>query len=221
MVTLTGQGCNMAIQDAAALMNSLTRRLDKYGGKIPKEEIEAAFCETEAARQEHVEYSRKTSFDMQESQAMQNKMFVTVFPLVAKNMSLDEKHNVSRSVMFNTAKLEKLPLPYRPHFIPFQDELPAKNVANGFWNAGAVAAYAGLWVGAKVLCPSNDAPASFLKTIFHHFTGFGQHVVPASGSATPAALYTTSLLSTMAVYWTLERYRRCNRQAMLGRLMKQ
>ncbi|KAJ4157916.1 uncharacterized protein LMH87_008472 [Akanthomyces muscarius] len=201
-------------------MNSLTRRLDKYGGKITKEEIEAAFCETEAARQEHVEYSRKTSFDMQESQAMQNKMFVTVFPLVAKNMSLDAKHDVSRSVMFNTAKLEKLPLPYRPHFIPFQDELPAKKIANGLWNAGAVAAYAGLWVGAKALCTSNDAPASFLKTIFRHLTGLGQNSVPASGSATPAALYTTSLLSTMAVYWTLERYRRCNRQAMLGPLTK-
>ncbi len=209
----------MAIQDAAALMNSLTRRLDKYGGKIPKEEIEAAFCETEAARQEHVEHSRKTSFEMQESQAMQNKMFVKVFPLVARNMSLDAKHDVSRSVMFNTAKLEKLPLPCRPHFIPFQDELPAKNIAHGLWNAGAVAAYAGLWVGAKALCTSNDAPPSFLKTIFHHLTGLGQNAVPASGS-TLAALYTTSLLSTMAVYWTLERYRRCNRQAMLGPLMK-
>ncbi|KAJ3487381.1 hypothetical protein NLG97_g6424 [Lecanicillium saksenae] len=219
MVTLTGQGCNMAFQDAAALMNSLTRRLDKYGGKIPKEEIEAAFCETEAARQEHVEHSRKTSYEMQESQAMQNKMFVKLFPLVAKNMSLDAKHDVSRSVMFNTAKLEKLPLPYRPHFVPFQDELPAKNIANGLWNVGEVAAYAGLWVGAKALCTSNDAPASFLKTIFHHLTGLGQNT-PTSGSATPAALYTTSLLSTMAVYWTLERYRRCNRQAMLGTLMK-
>ncbi|TQV89967.1 FAD binding domain-containing protein [Cordyceps javanica] len=219
MVTLTGQGCNMAFQDAAALMNSLTRRLDKYGGKIPKEEIEAAFCEMEAARQEHVEHSRKTSFEMQESQAMQNKMFVKVFPLVAKNMSLDAKHDVSRSVMFNTAKLEKFPLPYRPHFIPFQDELPAKRIANGLWNAGAVAAYAVLWVGAKALCTSNDAPASLLKTMFHQITGLGQNTVPALGSAIPA-LYTNSLLSTMAVYWTLERYRRCNRQAMLGPLMK-
>lgn len=209
----------MAIQDAAALVNAITSRLDKFGGKIPKSELESAFLETEAARQEHVEYSRNDAFEMQESQAMQNQIFLRLFPLVAENLSLDTKHEVNRAIMFNTAKLDKLPLPYRPHFIPFADELPAKNIDNAFWNMGAVAAYAGLWIAGKMLCKSDDAPASFLLSALHQFTGLGSASSASSGSMS-STMYTTSLMSTMAVYWTLERYRRCNRQAMLGPLMK-
>ncbi|KAJ3488771.1 hypothetical protein NLG97_g6138 [Lecanicillium saksenae] len=220
MVPITGQGCNMAIQDAAALVNALTRRLDKFGGRIPKSELESAFLETEVARQEHVEYSRNDAFEMQESQAMQNQLFLRLFPLVAENLSLDTKHEVNRAIMFNTAKLNKLPLPYRPHFIPFADELPAKNIDNPLWNAGAVAAYAGLWLAGKMLCTTDNAPASLLRTTFKQLTGISQ-VFSSAHTGTPSStVYTTSLLTTMAVYWTLERYRRCNRQAMLGPLMK-
>lgn len=220
MVPITGQGCNMAIQDAAALVNQLTCCLDRFGGKIPKSALESAFLDTKAARQDHVEYSRNVAFDMQESQAMQNQNFLRLFPLVAENLSLDTKHDLNRAIMFNTAKLDQLPLPYRPHFIPFADELPAKNINNGWWNAGAVAAYAGLWVAAKMICTTDNAPASFFKTALQHFTGFGKALSPAPGGNALAALYSTSLLTTLAVYWTVERYRRCNRQAMLGPLMK-
>ncbi len=210
----------MAIQDAAALVNALTKRLDKFGGRIPKSELESAFFETEKARQEHVEYSRSDAFDMQESQAMQNQIFLRLFPLVAKGLSIDAKHEVNRAIMFNTAKLDKLPLPYRPHFIPFADELPAKKVDNNWWNAGTVVAYAALWVVAKMLCTTDDAPASLVKTALRHFTGIGQDSSPTSAGTIYSTLYSTSLLTTMAVYWTIERYRRCNRQAMLGPLMR-
>ncbi|KAJ6789873.1 hypothetical protein PWT90_04260 [Aphanocladium album] len=220
MVPITGQGCNMAIQDAAALVNAITRRLDKFGGKIPKSELESVFLETEAARQEHVEYSRSDAFEMQESQAMQNQIFLRLFPLVAENLSLDTKHEVNRAIMFNTAKLDKLPLPYRPHFIPFADELPAKNIDNALWNASAVAAYAGLWFAGKMLYTTDNAPASLLRTSLKHFTGIGQASLSNSKGTMSSNMYTTSLLTIMAVYWTLERYRRCNRQAMLGPLMK-
>lgn len=221
MVPITGQGCNMAIQDAAALVNSITRCLDKYGGgKIPKSALEAAFRETEAARQEHVEYSRNDAYEMQESQALQNKIFIRLFPLVAKTLSLDTKHEVNRKIMFNTARLDKLPLPYRPHFIPFADELPARNISSGLWNAAAVAVYAGVWVASKVFCVTDYEPASFMKRIFRAL-GYGQTMASSSIGAGAGTLYTTSLLTAMTLYWTMEEYRRCNRQAMLGPLIKQ
>lgn len=210
----------MAIQDAAALVNQLARRLDKFRGKLPKSALESAFLDTEAARQEHVEYSRNDAFDMQESQAMQNQTFLRLFPLVAENLSLDTKHDLNRAIMFNTVKLDKLPLPHRPHFIPFADELPAKNVNNGWWNMGAVAAYAGLWAAAKMLCRTDNAPTSFLKTSLQHLIEFGKTPSPAPGDSASSALYSTFLLTTLAVYWTVESYRRCNRQSMLGPLMQ-
>lgn len=210
----------MAIQDAAALVNSLTKRLDKYGGNIPKTEIEAAFLETEAARQEHVEYSRTDAYDMQESQAMQDQIFVKVFPFVAKSLSLDTKHEVNRKIMYNTAKINNLPLPYRPHFIPFADELPAKNISSGKWNAATAASYAGLWLTAKYLGTSDDTPGSLLKTAFSFLFRGGQAKSSTIATLPSATLYTTSLLAVITVYWTVERYRRCNRQAMMGPLMK-
>ncbi|OAA73961.1 Monooxygenase, FAD-binding protein [Cordyceps fumosorosea ARSEF 2679] len=220
MVPITGQGCNMAIQDAAALVNALSRRLDQLGDRISKSELESAFRETETARQTHVEYSRSDAFEMQESQAMQNGVFNRLFPLLAGSLSLDAKHEVNRAIMFNTARLDKLPLPHRPHFIPFADELPAKNIDSGLWNAGAMAAYAGLWVAARMLCTTDDAPASFTRSILQHLTGSGQDAWLGSRGTATSTLYSTSLLTTVTIYWTLERYRRCNRQAMLGPLMK-
>lgn len=217
MVPITGQGCNMAIQDAAALVNSIASRVKKYGGKIPKAEIEAAFRETEKARHDHVEYSRTDAYDMQEQQAMQSKIFLSLFPLVAKTLSLDSKHEVNRAIMFNTAKLDHLPLPYRPHFIPFADELAAKNIASGLWDTAGVAASIGLWIATKMMCASDEKPTSFVKNIFRHFTGIGQPVSSQVGSSD--TLYTTTLLAAMAINWTVERYRRSNRQAMMGPLM--
>ncbi|CAH0028043.1 unnamed protein product [Clonostachys rhizophaga] len=124
-----GQGGNGALESCAVLVNNLLRLKDRRGGSLSDltdAEIEDIFQETQSTRHErakdivHQAHVRQ-SFFAKENPILTNFINNFVSPLAGSDAVLAMLTDVFKP----GARIEKLPVPHKPRFIPYDDELPA------------------------------------------------------------------------------------------------
>jgi len=127
----SGQGGNGAIEAAALLVNSLVQHLKTSPQGLSESQIETALSKVHTLR-----YKRSRDLVAQahllqkiSSQRMPcASLFSYLLPLLGPTAFAD----VVVPVCSAAPRIEGIPLPNRPHSVPFEDELPAKPFKGNF-----------------------------------------------------------------------------------------
>ncbi|KAK8127358.1 FAD binding domain protein [Apiospora sp. TS-2023a] len=130
---LAGQGGNGAMESAAELVNSLLRRRDEKGASslsdLTSRDIEQLFAEAQAARHQRAHDRVDEAHQMQALYAfespLQSKLVLSWLSLVGSPETIDSRQD--RAIL-GASRLEKLPVPYHSHILPWTDETKAKPI---------------------------------------------------------------------------------------------
>ncbi|KAK3370536.1 FAD binding domain protein [Podospora didyma] len=134
---ISGVGGNAAIETAAEFVNVLLRARDKRRdgllSGLSTSDVETISQEMQKARIRRVKGLVKTAHAMQALFAYERPFVSSIFhtillPLLGPGFSLEQLS--SRFV--GGPRLQHLPVPVRPHAIPFKHELPAKPLGRRF-----------------------------------------------------------------------------------------
>ncbi|KAL6918696.1 hypothetical protein FSST1_002722 [Fusarium sambucinum] len=121
----SGQGGNGAIEAAALLVNSLVQHLKTCRQGLSETQIETAFANVHTLRYERSRNLVAQAHLLQKisSQRMPfASLFAYLLPLFGPTAFAD----VVVPVCSAAPRIEGIPLPNRPHCVPYEDELPAK-----------------------------------------------------------------------------------------------
>ncbi|KAK2053885.1 FAD/NAD(P)-binding domain-containing protein [Colletotrichum caudatum] len=123
-----GQGGNGAIESAAELINALIEAHDAHHGLecLHENDLTRVFARMLPARFERARFLVKNSHDLQALMASESTLKTALARLLisfiaAVNVFLP---NASNSLL-GSSKINRLPVPFRPRAIPFEDERPA------------------------------------------------------------------------------------------------
>ncbi|KAI0147395.1 FAD/NAD(P)-binding domain-containing protein [Xylariaceae sp. FL1272] len=125
-----GMGGNAAIETAAELVNALVDiRSDRQGSLdgLSLDEIRVVFKHVQDSRFQRAKFTVAASHELQYIMAMENPILATFALRVL--LPLGGKHNFFRDLssrIVGGSRLKHLKLPFRPHAIPYDHELPAK-----------------------------------------------------------------------------------------------
>ena len=120
----------MAVEDGAVLINELTKKLDSITGKLSLSDIERIFAVTQ-----EIQYPRATA-RVNQTRALQmalalpsrkSKLMQRLFAsLIPWEVRVD-----SSSFSCPAPRIDKLPVPRRRRYVPFNDELLVKPLKDG------------------------------------------------------------------------------------------
>ncbi|KAF4343929.1 3-hydroxybenzoate 6-hydroxylase 1 [Fusarium beomiforme] len=121
----SGQGGNGAIEAAALLVNSLVKQLKLNPHSLSEPQIEAALANVHTLRYER---SRNlvAQAHMLQKISSQRMPFASLFTYLLPLFGPTAFADVVVPVCSAAPKIEGIPVPRRPHCVPFEDELPAK-----------------------------------------------------------------------------------------------
>ncbi|KAI9172673.1 FAD-dependent monooxygenase adrH [Paramyrothecium foliicola] len=126
-----GQGGNGALESCAELINAILRMKDSRNDSLASladAEIEKIFQETQSVRHERAKMIVKRAHDMQSFMASENELLSIISKVVPLHGGDEGLFRSMASVHADGAIIEKLAVPYRPHVIPFSNELPAEPI---------------------------------------------------------------------------------------------
>lgn len=121
----TGQGANSAIETAAAIANELSRLLKKTSSPSD-DDISAAFSRVQEQRFDRVKTlvgrataaGRADSFTTPMDELVARHVMPHMDPVTSLSGLMDE--------FVGGARLENMPVPFKPKLVPFSDELPSR-----------------------------------------------------------------------------------------------
>ncbi|KAH7144772.1 hypothetical protein DER46DRAFT_651354 [Fusarium sp. MPI-SDFR-AT-0072] len=127
----SGQGGNGAMESAALFVNALVRQL-KLSPQGPSDsQIDSALSEVHALRYERAKrlVEQAHSLQMMISQRFPFARFL--FKHLVSLFGQDAFIDIVTPICCEATRIQGIPVPKRPHFVPFEDELPAKPIKGG------------------------------------------------------------------------------------------
>ncbi|KAF4545414.1 FAD binding domain containing protein [Lasiodiplodia theobromae] len=231
---LPGQGGNSAIETSAAFVNALFRQLKSSPTALSQADIEHIFSETQNVRHNRAWEVVSYAHDQQKVEAMETPALGLFARWILPRLERETAMSRFADVISAGVRLEMLPLPERPRWIPYHDELPAKQMGGGRLAAVAAACFfAALAYTAKVALALSlpDEPLRFLGSPLRA-TYTGVHLLDewfrtlvfafARGVAGPDAglrimvVYFLSMLLPITTVWIVEAYRLGNKRTPLA-----
>ncbi|TLS26765.1 hypothetical protein PpBr36_04822 [Pyricularia pennisetigena] len=235
---ISGQGGNSAIESAAAVANALGPALDRLSGssRLSASDIEAVFREVDSVRHKRAEALMAAARKQQAMNAPEGFFGFHMTLLVPYMLSVEKMCEPQVVGCADAVRVERLPVPFRPHFIPFTDELPAKPIQSLRLPRLVVA----LVMGALVLMAGHgivhisDLPDTFLAQPFR--TVFTSNPIVdkillaltkifAMGLTSPIPeqylqmVYFLPMLAPLILIWVVEANRRGNQQTIRGTIL--
>ncbi|KAF5622315.1 hydroxylase [Fusarium sp. NRRL 52700] len=124
----SGQGGNGAMESAALLVNALVRQLKVSPQGLSDSQIDSALSEVHTLRYERAKrlVEQAHSLQMMISQRFPFSRFI-IKPLVSL-FGPDTFVDIVTPICCEATRIQGIPVPNRPHFVPFEDELPAKPI---------------------------------------------------------------------------------------------
>ncbi|KAM5350140.1 hypothetical protein ACJ41O_006645 [Fusarium nematophilum] len=163
----SGQGGNGAIESAALLVNALTRQLRQTTQGLSEMQVVDALAEVHELRHERARRLVDQAHLFQKFICSRHPAspFVInhLLPTLGPYFFLD----VAIPICIEATHLENLPIPKRPRFVPFQDELPARPIKGAFARRGPwllASGALGLLTFAASKEPSTTAAAGFVHS---------------------------------------------------------
>ncbi|SCO87788.1 related to hydroxylase [Fusarium oxysporum] len=127
----SGQGGNGAMESAALLVNALVRQLKLSPQGLSDSQIDSALSEVHALRYERAKrlVEQAHSLQMMISQRFPFARFI--FKHLISLFGQDAFIDIVTPICCEATRIQGIPVPKRPHFVPFEDELPAKPIKGG------------------------------------------------------------------------------------------
>ncbi|KAI8649115.1 hypothetical protein NCS57_01447600 [Fusarium keratoplasticum] len=127
----SGQGGNGAIESAALLVNALLRQLRSTPQGLSGTQVETALAEVHTLRYERskrlVQQAHMLQMMVSQRFPLAPQLLKRILPLFGPTAFAD----VVVPICAAAPRIEGIPVPQRPHFVPFEDELPAKPIKGG------------------------------------------------------------------------------------------
>ncbi|KAL8336697.1 hypothetical protein RB601_008271 [Gaeumannomyces tritici] len=235
---IAGQGGNAAMESVAAFVNNLKERLDALpspSASLSAADIHAVFRDTQDQRLERAREVVTYSRTVQKTYAMEGKLGMHMTHLLPLLLSQEKLLESWAAIHANAVKVEALPEVFRPHYVPFTSELPAKPIRNAKAERAVTAlALGGLtWLAGHGIRKMGPLPEAMLGQPFRKtFTGLGVDrifslltKIFAVSLASPVPeqrlqlVYFVPMLAPTVLIWLVEAHRRGNSQTLLGRLL--
>ncbi|KAI0168937.1 FAD binding domain protein [Hypoxylon sp. FL1284] len=228
---LGGQGGNSAIETAAEFVNGLldlrdSRRQGLEG--VTSDDIEAVSRKMQSIRYSRVKRIVQRSHDRQALFAKENPVVSHVVmrwlaPIMWPRVSLDE----GVGYFGPASRLNRLPVPFRPHLAPYDADLPAKPIRSAAakmprWIMVASMAYL-LYISTKALRLASDelgdwggvAPldrnwlgdTSYNDLLKMLVSAFSYQILDGGPTATLHVTYFLTQLAAPMLVWVVEGYR--------------
>ncbi|KAI1106917.1 FAD binding domain protein [Jackrogersella minutella] len=133
-----GQGGNGAIESAAEFINALLAKRDSRPtglAGLTDRDVEDIFAQTQSAREARAHHVVEIAHSQQALSAYESRLFSAYVWNVAGPFVGDESALERMGPSFiNGTRIKQLPLPIRPHIVPYTDELPAKPIGKATVN---------------------------------------------------------------------------------------
>ncbi|EKG09674.1 Monooxygenase FAD-binding protein [Macrophomina phaseolina MS6] len=233
---ISGQGGNSAIETAAVLATNVAQmvKAQSDGGSPSDADITVAFQKTQETRRDRVANMVEAGHKQQSLSALETPIAEILGTKIAPRMGLEGSLSMFADNILPAERLPMLPMPKRPRFEPFQDELPAKPLG---WQKATMAIAAvnfailllvakkGMKIDSELLGWDEKASEFLGHSLRTHYTGlssvdkmlatlsscFGHSVFGPDPSHTAQFAYLLSLLAPVLVIWSIEGYRSANK----------
>ncbi|KAH7198967.1 uncharacterized protein B0J16DRAFT_360567 [Fusarium flagelliforme] len=200
----SGQGGNGAIEAAALLVNSLVQHLKTSPQGLSESQIETALSKVHTLRYERSRNLVAQAHLLQKisSQRMPcASLFSYLLPLFGPTAFAD----VVVPVCSAAPRIEDIPLPNRPHSVPFEDELPAKPFKGNFakqvpWTLACGLGILGYFALGKNAIQTETGMAKIFQQL-----GTGGALSKLADLKSPTGLF-ISLIPTLST-WMIEGFR--------------
>ncbi|GME48263.1 FAD binding domain containing protein [Neofusicoccum parvum] len=231
---LPGQGGNTAIETSAAFVNALIRQLKSCKAGLSDPDVEKIFDETQSARHSRAWEVVTYAHDQQRVEAMETPALELFACWILPRLERETAMSKFADLISPGVRLEMLPLPERPRWIPYLDELPAKPLGGGRFPAMAAAClFVVLLCIAKAALELSlpEGPLSFLggplKTTYVGLTqldsslwtlvfAFSHGIAGSDASLRVLVIYFLSALLPITTVWIVEAHRHGNKRTPIA-----
>ncbi|KAH7128858.1 hypothetical protein EDB81DRAFT_906532 [Dactylonectria macrodidyma] len=124
----SGQGGNGAMESAALLVNALVRQLRSSPQGLSGAQVDTALAEVHALRYERAKRLVAQAHFLQTMISQRFAFSGFLLKYLIPFFSQDAFVDIVVSICSEATRIEGIPVPERPHFVPFEDELPAKPI---------------------------------------------------------------------------------------------
>ncbi|KAI6762288.1 hypothetical protein HG531_002841 [Fusarium graminearum] len=197
----SGQGGNGAIEAAALLVNSIVEQLDSSPQGLSETQVEAAL-----AKVHNLRYERSCDL-VSEAHTLQKILsqrmpLASLYQYLVPYFGLTWVADVVVSICSAAPKIEGVPVPHRPHCVPFEDELPAKPVKGKLARRAPWTIACGLGISAYYMLGKNSPQgATGVSEVLKQW-GTGGALAQSVGLESAASL-AISLIPTLST-WLVE-----------------
>lgn len=238
---ISGQGGNSAIETAASLATEIFNMLKAQPeGVSPSDtDITAAFQKVQDIRHDRLVKMVEDGHKQSAFSALETPLYEfiarNIIPLTGPDGSL----SMFSDAAVSAERLPMLPMPKRPRFEPYQDELPAKPLPVHHISSKIAAVILGIllfvakkamWINFDLLGGDDNAPTFVGAPLRTYYTGigpvdemlatlstcFGNLVHGHDPSHLIQFAYLLTLLFPVLIIWTVEGYRASNRLNILS-----
>uniref|UniRef100_A0A4E9E3Q1 FAD-binding domain-containing protein n=1 Tax=Gibberella zeae TaxID=5518 RepID=A0A4E9E3Q1_GIBZA len=215
---LTGHGGNSAIETAASVMNHILSGCPNWSDS----EIKSAFSAVQNERFDRVQWLVDDAHKTQEMNALASPFLAFIAPKLAGLLNTDTAMRLNGRKFLDGTHVHSLPIPEKPHSVPFTDQLPARPFSStALLGLGVLSQGALFRLANQILLPL-QTPTTFMgEALVTNYTGvatldqilaalgaaFGVFIQPENRSARLQWIAFTPLLFSTALDWTLESYR--------------
>lgn len=226
------------MESVATFANFLKKRLDALpspSASLSAADVDAILRDTQALRHERARQVVTYSQTVQQTYARSGWLGMKMTYLLPLLLSQEKLMEAWATVMADAVRVEHLPVVFRPHYVPFTLELPAKPIRNvGLERTATALALAGLtWLAGFGIRAFGQLPdAMFGQPFRQTFTGYAVDRILrvltkifAVSLASPIPeqrlqlVYFVPMMAPTVLIWLVEAHRRGNAQTLFGRLL--
>ncbi|KAI1432416.1 hypothetical protein GGR50DRAFT_688958 [Xylaria sp. CBS 124048] len=207
---ISGNGGAAAVEDAATLLNVLQQKLDQAQGRLSTEDFQDVFAETQRRQENRTGHLLVHATKMQSFDAMESALAPLFEKFLIPNLTDDAALAIVGANTTKGRRIESLPIPQRPRYVPYEDELPAKPL-RGMW--GIVRVCLILWY--LVYCVYSIAPqvldySPFVVKYFHAIVRSYPFATMRFRNGQTNNFASWISLFPLVIMWNLDAYRRGN-----------
>ncbi|OLN86855.1 FAD-dependent urate hydroxylase 4 [Colletotrichum chlorophyti] len=225
---ISGQGGNGAIEAAAILANSLTDMLEKHPKAQSIEIVEETLAQVHRNRHARAKSLVQQAHQLQMILTGRSPISKPVIEFLVPLLGQDAFLQTAIPICAASHHVHRLPMPKRHRLVPFNDELPARPIANksASWAAWALAAgslatllyHSGGSAHLSALASYISASAKLLSSgpsgVNPPQGLLGLQGVGAAASQIQSVQFKTNLFASLAI-WLVEGHRSGNRLSVL------
>lgn len=204
MHPISGNGGAAAVEDAAALVNALQRKL-KHVEYPSTKDFQEVFAETQHTRENRTHSLLEQSTKMQQLDAMESPFSPLIVRYLLPNLTGDAFFSPVSANVVQGPQCEFLPIPQRSRYVPYNDELPAGRL--GIFHTGTGTAF-------FVILYSLFFYLSWLPWTKQNLNMTTTDQVPDSRQSTDGRLSSMILIAPIILIWNIETSRLGNIQSL-------